>query len=181
MKNKSILLISLAAAIVLLLRGTVAAQDRLAPVIYPQVAPMVSFGMIGLGAGQTARINVVNLVRTPPPVAISIVQAPCRVELDLYDGQGKLIKQKTVSDLGFGQADFLDLARSELTTTVAHVDVSGAVRVGSTQPFFCNVSTTLEIFDSVTGATAAILAPPPNFSPAFVFTGVPLTPQAGQP
>jgi len=114
--------------------------------------------MIGIGTGQTARLNVVNLVRTAPPFAISIAQVPCKVELDFYDGQGKLIQQKTVANLGFGQADFLDLVRSALNTTAAHVDVSAAVKVGSTQSFFCNINTTLEVFDNVTGATTAILS-----------------------
>ena len=38
-----------------------------------------------------------------------------------------------------------------------HVEISGVVKVGSNQPFFCSVSPTLEVFDSVTGATTAIL------------------------
>jgi hypothetical protein len=63
--------------------------------------------MIGLGTGQTARLNAVNVVRTPPPIMIA--QVLCNVELDLYDGQGKLIKQKTVAKLEYGQADSLDL------------------------------------------------------------------------
>jgi hypothetical protein len=48
---------------------------------------------------------------------VSIAQIPCKV-----------IKQKTIVNLGFGQADFLDLARSEMATTATHVDVSGAVK-----------------------------------------------------
>ena len=47
--------------------------------------PTLSFGMIGFGMAGIARLNVVNLVRTPPPVLIA--QVPCKVELDLYDGQ----------------------------------------------------------------------------------------------
>ena len=74
------------------------AQDRLAPISF-QYTPTISFGMIGLGIGATARLNVVNLVRTPPPVASAIAQTPCKVELDLYDNQGKLIKQKTVANI----------------------------------------------------------------------------------
>jgi hypothetical protein len=134
--------------------------------------------MIGLGTGQTARLNVVNLVRTAPPIAISLFQ-PCKVELDFYDDQGKLIKQKSVANLGFGQADFLDLLRSELNTTAAHVDVSGLVKVGSTQSFTCSVSATLEVFDNVTGATTAILSSV-NPSPSIIFTGLSPTLQASQ-
>ena len=47
----------------------------------------------------------------------AIAQLPCKVELDLYDGQGKLVKQKTVANLGYGQTDFLDLGRSEIANT----------------------------------------------------------------
>jgi hypothetical protein len=136
--------------------------------------------MIGIGTGQTARLNVVNLVRTPPPVAISIAQVPCKVELDFYDGQGKQIQQKIIANLGFGQADFLDLVRSQLNSTLSHVDVSAAVKVGSTQSFFCNVNTTLEVFDNVTGATTAILGNA-NSSPGLIFPALsparPTTPQ----
>jgi hypothetical protein len=132
------------------------AQDRLTPISF-QYTPTISFGMIGLGNNATARLNVVNLVRTAPPVASPIAQTPCKVELDLYDSQGKLIKQKTVANLGYGQSDFVDVLRSELATTVAHVELTGVVKVGSSQTLFCNVSATLEIFDNVTGTTTAIL------------------------
>jgi hypothetical protein len=174
MRGKSIILLSLAGATLLLICAAVTAQERLTPVISTQFTPTFSFGMIGLGTGETVRLNAVNLVRTPPPIAIA--QVPCKVEFDLYDGQGKLIMQKTVANLGYGQADFLDLARSEIANTSAHVDVSGVVKVGSSQSFFCNVSTTLEVFDSVTGATTAILANPSS-SPPLIFTPFPLTSQ----
>ena len=175
------MLLSLTGAALLLIRGTITAQERLAPVISTLVTPSFSLGMIGLVTGQTARLNVVNLVRTPPPVAISVALIPCKLELDFYDGQGKLLKQKTIASLDFGKADFLDLTRTEITTTVAHVDVSGAVKVGSSQSFFCNVSTTLEVFDSVTGATTAILAANPSPYVGVTFAPLPLTTQVVQP
>jgi len=52
------------------------------------------------------------------------------------------------------------------------------VKVGSSQTFFCNVSTTLEVFDNVTGATTAILETPSPASQPFIFTGLPLGPAA---
>ena len=129
--------------------------------------PTLSFGMIGLGMAGTARLNVVNLVRTPPPILIP--QVPCKGELDLYDGQGKLIKQKTIANLGYGQADFLDALRSDVATSGTHVEVSGVIKVASNQSLFCNISATLEVFDSVSGTTTAILfnpsVAPPLVSP----------------
>ena len=147
MQRKSVVLFCLGGAALFPVAGTAMAQERSAQVF--------SFGMIGLGTTATARLNVVNLVRTPPPILIA--QLPCAVELDLYDGQGNLIKQKSVSNLGYGQADFLDLGRSEVAAIGTHVEISGVVKVGSNQTFFCSVSPTLEVFDSVTGATTAIL------------------------
>lgn len=170
MRNKWIFLLSLAAAALLWTQAALTAQERSAlPILFPP-SPAFSFGMIGLGTGQTARLNVVNLVRNPPPIAISLFQ-PCKMELDLYDGQGKSIKQKSVANLGFGQADFLDLLRSELNTTAAHVDVTGLVKVGSTQSFTCSISATLEVFDNVTGATTAILAGTNSSAPFAFLTG----------
>ena len=141
------------------------AQEQLAHVGPVASTPTLSFGMIGLGTTSIVRLNVVNLVRTPPPIMIT--QVPCKVELELYDSQGKLIKQKTVANLGYGQADFVDALRSDVAATGTHVGVSGVVKVGSNRSFFCNISATLEVFDSVSGATTAILANP-NMSPAFI-------------
>src|SRR5678815_3980028 len=101
MQQRSLILVCFAST-ALLAPGPAPAQDRFAPVSF-QYTPTISFGMIGLGNNGTARLNVVNLVRTPPPVAIP--QAPCKLELDLYDSQGKLLKQKTIANLGYGQAD----------------------------------------------------------------------------
>lgn len=173
-----LLFLSMAGAVLLLGHGTAFAQERVTPVISTILPnPTFSFGMIGLGTGQTARLNVVNLVRTPPPIAISLFQ-PCKVELDLYDGQGKLIKQKSVTNLGFGQADFLDLLRSELNTTSTHVDVTAVVKVGSNQSFTCNIGATLEVFDNVTGASTVILAG--TNSSGFAFSILPPSPATGQ-
>jgi len=153
MQRKSML--SIRGVALFLLAGIGIAQDRSATSVITPPSPTYSFGMIGLGTGATARLNVVNLIRTAPPILIA--QFPCKVELDLYDGQGKLLKQKTIANLGFGQADFLDLARSEVPIAGTHVAISAVVKVGSSQSFFCSVSPTLEVFDGVTGTTTAIL------------------------
>jgi len=178
LRKRSLLLVCFVCTTLLAL-GPASAQDRLAPISF-QYTPTISFGMIGLGIGATARLNVVNLVRTPPPVASAIAQTPCKVELDLYDNQGKLIKQKTVANLGYGQADFVDLPRSELATTAAHVDLTGVAKVASSQSLFCSVSATLEVFDSVTGTTSAILTGASTGSP-LIFSTLPLSTQPVQP
>jgi hypothetical protein len=168
MPNKSLVLFWLGG--VTLLMGTVKAQVILPPVAITNT-PTFSFGMIGLGVASIARLSVVNVVRTPPPILVAIAQIPCKIELDLYDDQGKLIKQKIIANLGFGQADFLDLNRSEDAITGTHVQITGVVKVGSGQSFFCSITPTLEVFDSVTGATTAILASPSTSFGRFFSTG----------
>ena len=86
MQCKSQIVGYLGCAMLILTAGTGVAQERFAPVMAAQYAPTFSFGMIGLGTTATARLNVVNLVRTPPPIMAAIAQLPCKVGLDVYDG-----------------------------------------------------------------------------------------------
>src|SRR6266478_3412264 len=181
MQRKSLVLLCLGGATLFLAAGGGIAQERLAPVTISPSTLTFSFGMLGLGTTQTARLNVVNMVRTPPPILVAIAQFPCKVELDLYDDQGKLLKQKTITNLGYGQADFLDLARSEIAAVGTHVEISAAVKVGSNQSFFCSVTPTLEVFDGVTGATMAILENAnSNSLPRLIFSPLPLNPEPAQ-
>src|SRR2546428_8440430 len=86
-------LVSLAAAAVL---------AQTAPVTVANSPITISFGMIGLAGGQTVRLNAVNIVRTPPPILIA--QIPCKVELDLFDAQGNMLKQNVIDNLGYGKS-----------------------------------------------------------------------------
>ena len=134
--------------------GLLTAQQVTIPIALP--TPTFSFGMIGFTSLQTIRLNVVNLVRTPPPIAIA--QVPCKVELDFYDAQGTLVKHTTIASLGSGQAASLDLGRAEVLSPVAgRVEVAGVVKVGSNQSFFCSISPTIEVMDA-NGSTIAVLA-----------------------
>ena len=101
MQRKSRVLRYLGSATLFVAAGTLIAQERLAPVVATPYTPTFSFGMIGLGSAATARLNVINLVRMPPPIPSAIAQLPCKVELALYDGQGKLIKQKSIANPRF--------------------------------------------------------------------------------
>jgi hypothetical protein len=110
------------------------------------------------------RLNAVNIVRTPPPIAIA--QIPCRVELTLFDAQGNVLKQSAIDNLGYGKSAFIEADRAAITDAVNRVEVTGAVKVGSAQSFFCSVAPTLEVYDTATGRTQAILsnaAPSPSF------------------
>ena len=143
-----IILVLLAAAAVVL--------AQTAPVTLPSSPITLSFGMIGLAGGQTVRLSAVNTVRTPPPILIA--QVPCKVELDLFDAQGTMIKQIDIDNLGYGKSAFVEADRASITDANNRVEVSGVVKIGSTQSFFCSITPTLEVYDTATGRTQAILS-----------------------
>jgi hypothetical protein len=109
--------------------------------------------MIGLAGGQTVRLNAVNIVRTQPPILIA--QFPCKIELDLFDAQGEMIAQRVVDDLGYGKSAFVEAALSDAG---GRIGVTGVIKVGSAQSFFCSITPTLEVYDTGTGRTQAILS-----------------------
>src|SRR6266700_223428 len=112
---------------------TAAVLAQTAPVPVANTPITISFGMIGLAGGQTVRLSAVNIVRTPPPILIA--QIPCKVELDLFDAQGTMIKQNVIDNLGYGKSSFVETSMGD---AAARVEVSGVVKVGSTQSVFCS-------------------------------------------
>jgi len=137
-----------------------------------------SFGMLGLAAGQTARLNVVNVgVATVSPL-------PCVLATAFLDSNGKILKQTFVS-LKSGQSALLDLTGNEAgnasepghkTDSAQRVPIRGVgynplLAPGSAipQPLSCNLVPTFELFDTDTGRTVAILGdftrPGPSVSP----------------
>ncbi|PWU05904.1 MAG: hypothetical protein C5B51_13540 [Terriglobia bacterium] len=142
--------------------GVVFAQTI--PVGPSSTSSTLSFGVLGLASGETLRINVLNNVRVAPPVLIA--QTPCKIELDLYDNEGKLLKQKIIDNLNFGKAEFLDLDRAEVTGPAGRIQIAAAVKVGSNQAIFCSISPTIEVYDNMTGrASTVISAPVPSVIP----------------
>jgi len=154
--------------LVSLVSWLVAAAGALAQTLPVPIATSpitLSFGMIGLAGGQTVRLNAVNIVRTPPPILIA--QVPCKVELDLFDAQGNMIKQNAIDNLGFGKSAFVEADRASITDSNNRVEVSAVVKVGSTQSFFCAITPTLEVYDTATGRTQALLSNTAT-SPSFI-------------
>jgi len=148
---------SLSVITVLLLSAGIAAAQPTPPTVGPStISTTLSFGILGLASGETVRINVVNVVRIAPPILIA--QAPCKVELDVYDNQGKLLKQKVIDNLGFGAADFVDLDRAEITGATGRAPIAPVVKVGSNQVMFCSITPTIEVYDNITGRASTVLA-----------------------
>jgi len=125
----------------------------------PQPDPP-GFGMVGIAAGQTARLNIVNLGNGP-----SDIPPPCRASLQFFDDQGNLLVDRRVR-VEAGNAAFLDLAPSfPPTNGVGDVlvplraEIRAAIDTPDGElPPPCKA--TLEIFDNASGRTS-ILYPPP--------------------
>lgn len=125
-------------------------------------ADPIAFGMFGLTAGQTARLNLVNL---EPGEFV-----PCvRVELSFIDAEGHTLLQK-VYDIERGKSAWLDLNGNQLMGRSGRVQVRAQVRFVGTpdtrdDPFFRHCLPTLELVDNATGRTTTFLNPPePNLT-----------------
>ncbi len=128
--------------------------------------PGKTFGLVGIVPGQTIRLTAVNIVApdrsfTPPD--------PCRVTLTLLDVDG-IVVQSSSEILNPGQATSLDLPLSATVNTTdantvdavpGQLQLRGVVTVQSLKrdepPDPC--ITSLEVFDSTTGRTSALLWP----------------------
>jgi hypothetical protein len=119
-------------------------------------------GMLGFTGGQTARLNVLNLNAVNTAAA---TQASCSVALQFFDAQNNPLKSETFSNIAPQTAASLDLANTAATPAIGHrSEIRGVVVVNPTTVTvgttaltdFCNVVTTLEIFDNTSGATVAL-------------------------
>jgi hypothetical protein len=119
----------------------------------------VTFGMVGLATGQTARLNALALTVGGPLIA----NASCQVTFDFYDATGKSLGTSTAT-VAQGAAVHADLvgtstARAEIRGTVRAALVTPSAGVTPVTPVSggCSVVPTLEIFDTLTGQTTVVL------------------------
>jgi hypothetical protein len=133
-----------------------------APAIMVASPQFVTFGMVGLNTGQTARLNAFALPLGGPIIA----GGSCQVTFDFYDAAGKTVKTGTAT-VAQGAAVHLDLTRTEADSLPGRSEIRGAVRGAFVTPSaigtpispisaFCSVLPTLEIFDS-SGQTTVVL------------------------
>ena len=133
-----------------------AGAESIAIIASPQ---FVTFGMVGLGMGQTARLNALALPAGGPIIA----GASCQVAFDFYDTAGKSLKTGTVP-VAQGTAVHYDLQRTDIDVLTDRREIRGALRaafvtssaVGTPVAAFCSILPTLEIFDS-SGQTTMVL------------------------
>jgi hypothetical protein len=129
----------------------------------------VTFGMVGLSTGQTARLNAFALPVGGPIIA----GASCQVTFDFYNEAGKSVKSGTATVAQGGAAHF-DMLRTEVDSLASRSEIRGTVRTTFVDPSavatpgtpvtpitpmsgFCSVLPTLEIFDSTSGQTTVVL------------------------
>jgi hypothetical protein len=105
-------------------------------------------GMVGITAGQTARLNV---FRDDPFFSDNPF---FRVELSFVDGDGNILAQKVI-DLDSGKSAFLDLKGSEVPPRDTNrTQIRGVVRfVGTPDTRTYMWTPTLEVIDSASGET----------------------------
>ncbi len=138
----------------------------------------LTFGIVGVATGQTARVSVLNLgvqpflgARVEPgtmPAPMPVAVQPCQVQVQFLDSQGNGIGQPTTPPaLDPGKSASADLAgpggtaqRTQFRAVIRTMVPTPAA--GAPMPFrpSCNIVATLEVFDNSTGATRFVLENP---------------------
>ena len=138
------------------------------PAIIVASPQYVTFGMVGIISGQTARLNAFALPTGGPIIA----GASCQVTFDFYDATGKSLGTSSVP-VAQGDAVNYDLpwpqpTPSTTSTATTRTEIRGTVRAALVIPSAvgttvtpvsgsCSVLPTLEIFDTATGQTSVVL------------------------
>jgi hypothetical protein len=176
----------LAVAVAGMWMGRVHAQTS-TPVLYPFGPQVLTLGMVGVAPGQIARPNALNLLGccslANRPTQIPSV--PCNMTLSFMDDQGATLKTAT-TNIDSGKAVHLDLAHDDVTRDSSRLQIRGVilhvitppgppVTPGVPIPFGCSVAPTLEIFDSATGITTAVIESAKGV-PAILLLGAPTQP-----
>jgi len=132
----------------------------------PQPDPPARFGMVGLVADQTARLNVV----APPLRARDTLPAPCRVVLDFLDVDGVKLIESAQFVLLPGKARHLDLPGQVVAGQARNTRLQflPAVQVQPNLPGerrCAGVAATLELFEPNDGRTRVLIDDPNLYLP----------------
>jgi hypothetical protein len=106
-------------------------------------------GVVGIVAGQTARLNVIY-----PTIPAPVAQVLCSVTLSIADDSGNVIKSKNVTQFIAGKSVSVDVN--------ADTDLIGAGRSQlhgfSIAPNGCRLVTNLEVIDNTTQKTLLVVS-----------------------
>lgn len=122
----------------------------------------VGFAVVGLAAGQTARINVLNEAVASGRGGAA---GPCKVTLRFLGAEGELLKERVLEELGAGKIAFLDLKAEERKSKEAKAPVRAVVMYGYAGgrnlpegvAAACQVVPNVEIFETASGKTVLVL------------------------
>jgi len=133
------------------------------PAIIVASPQFMTFGMVGLNTGQTARLKAFALPLGGPLIS----GASCQVTFDFYDATGKIVKTGTAT-VAQGAAVHFDMLRTEVDSLAGRSEIRGAVRAAFVTPSpmltpgtpvsaYCSILPTMEIFDTLSGQTTVVL------------------------
>jgi hypothetical protein len=145
------------------------AQDQ----IPPPVADRISFGMVGITAGQTMRISVADTIMPNDP---NWPPGPSRVVLNFRNSNGQLVRDRNgevirrVVDLERGDSTFLDLNYDEFPPGPSRLQLRAVVTVipppiadsnEDPPPIGDRIVPTVEVINNANGRTAFVVSAPP--------------------
>ena len=129
----------------------------------PVVTTVQTTPIVGIAAGQTARLNILNPGVLPPATGVT-----CTAAVAFLDGNGTVLKSTSLSvapgtNMGFNLRSDTDLQlvvpgdrreiRATITIPAAVPTTTGSAELAPS----CKVIPTLELFDSLSGQTQLIL------------------------
>jgi hypothetical protein len=134
-----------------------------------------AYGMVGITAGQTARLNV--YIPPGPPSRQTPPGPPTRVQLSLMDANGNLAVQppcdaRSIDCLGGsqlsvmlapGQSAFLDVSGDQLVGALSRAEIRPVVSIYPPGPPCVPANaiiTTFEVVDNATSRTVLLYHPP---------------------
>jgi len=117
----------------------------------PQPDPPGMWGMLGITASETARVNVVNVVlpNVPP--------GPCAVQLNFFDSRGGVMKSQTFT-VNPKQSAFLEITGGEAGGGFRN-SIHPVLRLATNSPAGCNALGTVEVYDTASGKTSILANP----------------------
>jgi hypothetical protein len=138
--------------------------------VTPPVGERISFGMVGITQGQTARINVANVLTPNDP---NYPPGPSRVVLTFLNSDGQLFRNRDGSPirraamLERGQATFLDLNFDEFPPGPSRLQLRAVVTVlppGPTDNALPPgpIVPAVEVLNNANGRTVFALSGPPT-------------------
>ena len=130
--------------------------------------PGLSFPVIGIGGGQVARLNVLNLA-----AAGRRATSTCTVGMQFKDANGQALKQSSVA-VAAGQSVFLELKQVDVPGAPPRAEIQAILLFGVTggaapptvSPTDCgNLFPSLEIYESGTGKTSLVVTATKELGP----------------